>query len=48
VITHDEDFVQLIGRSENCSHYYRISKEFDNPGDPPVSKIERHSIDRFG
>ena len=26
VITHDEDFVQLIGRSENCSHYYRVSK----------------------
>jgi len=48
VITHDEDFVQLIGRSENCSHYYRISKEFANPGDPPVSTIERHSIDRFG
>jgi hypothetical protein len=22
VITHDEEFVQLIGRSENCSHYY--------------------------
>ena len=21
VITHDEEFVQLIGRSENCSHY---------------------------
>ena len=22
VITHDEEFVQQIGRSENCSHYY--------------------------
>lgn len=26
VITHDEDFVQQIGRSENCSYYYWVSR----------------------
>jgi len=26
VITHDEDFVQSIGRSEHAEHYYRVSK----------------------
>jgi len=48
VITHDEDFVQLIGRSENCSHYYRVSKEFHAPNEPPVSTIKQHPIDSFG
>jgi len=50
VITHDEDFVSLIGKSENASHYYRVSKEYSTgkAGDPPVSTISRLTIDRFG
>jgi len=48
VITHDEEFVQLIGRSENCSHYYWVEKRFLKDGDPPVSTITKKSIDRFG
>jgi len=47
VITHDEEFVQLIGRSENCSHYYRIDK-VAREGGPPVSNIEKFPIARFG
>jgi DNA repair protein RAD50 len=27
IITHDEDFVQLIGRSEYTDYYWRISKD---------------------
>ena len=48
VITHDEEFVQLIGRGENCSHYYWVEKRFLKEGDPPASTITRKSIDRFG
>jgi len=48
VITHDEDFVQLIGRGENCSHYYWVEKKFMRDGDPPCSTITKKSIDRFG
>ena len=48
VITHDEEFVQLIGRSENCSHYYWVEKKFLKDGDPPASTITRKPIERFG
>ena len=48
VITHDEEFVQLIGRGENCSHYYWVEKRFLKEGDPPCSTITKKSIDRFG
>jgi len=27
IITHDESFVQQIGKSEFASYYYRISKD---------------------
>ena len=48
VITHDEEFVQLIGRSENASHYYWVEKRFLKDGDPPASTITRTAIERFG
>jgi DNA repair protein RAD50 len=48
VITHDEDFVQLIGRSENASHYYWVEKRFLKDGDPPASTITKTAIERFG
>ena len=48
VITHDEEFVQLIGRSENCSHYYWIEKKFHGNEIIPSSTITKKSIDRFG
>merc|ERR1719487_1468684 len=41
VITHDEEFVQLIGRGENCSHYYWVEKRFLKEGDPPASTIAK-------
>ena len=48
VITHDEEFVQLIGRSENTSHYFHVEKRFVKEGDPPSSVISKHNIERFG
>ena len=48
VITHDEEFVQLIGRSENCSYYYWVEKRFLKEGDPPASTITKKDIMRFG
>ena len=27
VITHDEDFVELLGRSEYIDHYYKVFKD---------------------
>jgi DNA repair protein RAD50 len=27
VITHDEEFVQLIGKSEHADYYWRVSKD---------------------
>ena len=48
VITHDEEFVQLVGRSENTSHYFNVEKKFGKEGDPPASTISKHNIDRFG
>jgi len=48
VITHDEEFVQMIGRSENCSSYYWVEKRYLKDGDPPSSTITRKPIDRFG
>ena len=47
-ITHDEEFVQRIGRSENCSHYYWIEKKFHGNEIIPSSTITKKSIDRFG
>jgi len=40
VITHDEDFVQLLGRSEHADHYWRVTKN-----DQGHSTIERHQIE---
>jgi len=48
VITHDEEFVQLIGRSENASHYFYIEKKFGAAGQPPASTITKLGIERFG
>uniref|UniRef100_A0A6B2KY77 DNA repair protein RAD50 n=1 Tax=Arcella intermedia TaxID=1963864 RepID=A0A6B2KY77_9EUKA len=39
IITHDEEFVQLLGRSEHADYYWRITK--DSKG---YSTIERHQI----
>ena len=47
VITHDENFVQQVGRSENAQHYFRVDKVFED-GDAPRSTIEKLPIDRFG
>eukprot|EP00965_Chrysotila_dentata_P061458 2035508-Pleurochrysis_carterae.AAC.1 len=46
VITHDEAFVEMLGRSENASKYYRVSKAFE--GGVPYSTIEEVDIERFG
>ena len=51
VITHDEEFVQRIGRSENCSHYFRIDKRVSDGQShtaAPHSTIDRFDIGRFG
>jgi len=48
IITHDEEFVQLIGRSENASHYFYIEKKFGAAGAPPASTITKLGIERFG
>ena len=49
VITHDEEFVQQIGRSENASHYFHVEKKFgQSTGAPPASNIAKMSIERFG
>lgn len=39
VITHDEEFVQLLGRSEFADYYWRVSRD-----DNQCSIIERQSI----
>uniref|UniRef100_A0A6I8Q165 RAD50 homolog, double strand break repair protein n=1 Tax=Xenopus tropicalis TaxID=8364 RepID=A0A6I8Q165_XENTR len=39
VITHDEDFVELLGRSEYVEHFYRIKKNIDQ-----CSEIMRCSV----
>jgi len=39
IITHDEDFVQLLGRSEHADFYWRVTKD-----DNGHSTIERHQI----
>ena len=51
VITHDEEFVQMIGRSENCSHYFRVDKRLSDGSAhnaAPHSVIEKFEIGRFG
>ena len=48
VITHDEQFVQQIGRSENASHYFHVEKRFLKDGDPPASTITKKAIEQFG
>ena len=42
--------MQLIGRGENCSHYYWVEKRYlgGKEGDPPASTITKKSIDHFG
>eukprot|EP01127_Copromyxa_protea_P024019 TRINITY_DN9278_c0_g1_i1.p1 TRINITY_DN9278_c0_g1~~TRINITY_DN9278_c0_g1_i1.p1 ORF type:complete len:540 (-),score=130.78 TRINITY_DN9278_c0_g1_i1:43-1662(-) len=39
IITHDEDFVQLLGRSEHADFYYRVTKDAKGQ-----SSIEQHKI----
>ncbi|XP_043925133.1 DNA repair protein RAD50 [Protopterus annectens] len=39
VITHDEDFVELLGRSEYVEHFYRIRKNIDQ-----CSEIVKSSV----
>ncbi|XP_077122070.1 DNA repair protein RAD50 isoform X2 [Ranitomeya variabilis] len=43
VITHDEDFVELLGRSEYVEHFYRIKKNMDQ-----CSEIMKCSINSLG
>eukprot|EP01126_Amoeba_proteus_P064207 TRINITY_DN8957_c0_g1_i6.p1 TRINITY_DN8957_c0_g1~~TRINITY_DN8957_c0_g1_i6.p1 ORF type:complete len:171 (+),score=39.76 TRINITY_DN8957_c0_g1_i6:456-968(+) len=39
IITHDEEFVQMLGRSEHADFYYRVTKDQNS-----YSSIERHKI----
>ncbi|XP_070557933.1 DNA repair protein RAD50.L-like [Ptychodera flava] len=39
VITHDEDFVELLGRSEYVEHFYRVQKNADQ-----LSTIRKDSV----
>lgn len=39
IITHDEDFVELLGRSNYVEHFYRIKKNIDQ-----CSEISRCSV----
>jgi len=39
VITHDEEFVQLLGKSDYCDFYWRVTKDAKGH-----SSIERHQI----
>ena len=49
VITHDEKFVSMLGRSENATHYYRVDKKFtDGVESAPHSTIDKLPIERFG
>ncbi|KAM4676393.1 DNA repair protein RAD50 isoform 1-T2 [Discoglossus pictus] len=43
VITHDEDFVELLGRSEYVEHFYRIKKNMDQ-----CSEIMKCSVNSLG
>ena len=47
VITHDEAFVEMLGRSENAHSYFRVSKAYDANG-VPYSQIEELPIEKFG
>ena len=51
MITHDEEFVQMIGRTDNCSHYFRVDKRLadgSHHNSAPHSVIDRFEIGRFG
>lgn len=43
VITHDEDFVELLGRSEYVEHFYRIKKNMDQ-----CSEIVKCGVNSLG
>lgn len=43
VITHDEDFVELLGRSEYVESFYRIKKNIDQ-----CSEIMKCSVSSLG
>ncbi|MGH0117893.1 UNVERIFIED_CONTAM: hypothetical protein FKN15_074360 [Acipenser sinensis] len=43
IITHDEDFVELLGRSEYVEHFYRIKKNIDQ-----CSEIVKCSVNTLG
>ncbi|XP_033111365.1 DNA repair protein RAD50-like [Anneissia japonica] len=40
VITHDEEFVELLGRSDYVDHYYRVQKNRDFK-----SRVSKHSVE---
>lgn len=44
IITHDEDFVQKLGRSGVADEYYKIAKERDPSSDLMISTIKRSNI----
>merc|ERR1712023_355431 len=47
VITHDEEFVQMVGRSENCSSYFRVGKRLaddSHHNSAPHSVIDKFDI----
>ncbi|GFY39787.1 DNA repair protein RAD50 [Trichonephila inaurata madagascariensis] len=37
IITHDEDFIELLGRSETVEHFYKVSK--DNNAHSKITKL---------
>ncbi len=39
VITHDEEFVQMLGRNDFCDHYYLVEKNEDS-----FSTIQKRDI----
>nr|XP_014352959.1 PREDICTED: DNA repair protein RAD50 [Latimeria chalumnae] len=45
VITHDEDFVELLGRSEYVEHFYRIRKNMDQCSE--IVKCSVHSLTSY-
>jgi len=47
VITHDEKFVGLLGRSENAHNYFRVGKRI-REGEEPHSTIDKLAIEQFG
>uniref|UniRef100_A0A3B4GBZ5 RAD50 double strand break repair protein n=1 Tax=Pundamilia nyererei TaxID=303518 RepID=A0A3B4GBZ5_9CICH len=45
IITHDEDFVELLGRSSYIEHFYRIRKNQDQNSE--ITKCSIHSLSSY-